>query len=63
MPDESCRRCGGTLIKFSLCAECRRTMQQVCPKCGLITVEKLHRDYFYAIEPIQVASPHLVILE
>ncbi|NHI04310.1 hypothetical protein DYY67_1168 [Candidatus Nitrosotalea sp. TS] len=63
MPDELCRKCGAMLMKFSLCAECRRALQQICPKCGQKTVEKIHRDCFYLIESIQLTSPHLVILE
>jgi predicted amidophosphoribosyltransferase len=53
MPDESCRTCGGTLKKCSLCAECRKAIQQICTRCGLKTIEQLHADCFYGIESIQ----------
>lgn len=31
---ESCRKCGGTLKKYSLCAICRQAMQHICMQCG-----------------------------
>jgi hypothetical protein len=42
MPDESCRACGGELVKYSLCAECRKAIQKICKICSLKTHEHLH---------------------
>lgn len=39
MPDESCRTCGGELRKYTLCAECRKTLQWICKSCNFTTLE------------------------
>ena len=49
MPDESCRKCGGILKRFSLCAECRQATQQICVKCGSLTMDTLHMNCFYNV--------------
>lgn len=54
MPDESCRKCGGGLKKYALCAACRKVTQQICIICGLLTADSLHVDCFYDIDLIQV---------
>jgi len=46
MPDVSCRKCGGSLMKFSLCAECRNPLQQICGVCGLQTAQTFHNQCF-----------------
>ena len=56
MPDESCRKCGGILIKSTLCAACRETIQRICIKCGLKTVEQIHSECFYEIESFQTRT-------
>ena len=61
MPDESCRTCGGILIKCSLCAQCKKLIQQMCQKCGVKTEEQFHNDCFYAIESIQMTSPRIIL--
>lgn len=42
MPDESCRTCGGELIKWSRCSDCRKVTQKICRICNLKTVEGFH---------------------
>ena len=42
MPDESCRMCGGSLIDFSQCAECKKVISLICKSCGNKTEEKFH---------------------
>lgn len=44
---ESCRRCGGTLTKYSLCAVCRQAMQHICVQCGFKSEGMLHRCHLY----------------
>jgi hypothetical protein len=42
MPDESCRACGGTLIDFSQCAECKKIISLICKSCHRKTMEQFH---------------------
>ncbi len=54
MPDTLCRKCGGTLTRFSLCAECRDPIQQICTICGTATSQAFHKDCFYHIDSFQI---------
>ena len=42
MPDESCRRCGGLLLNYAMCAKCKAKIQQICRICGAKTLEQVH---------------------
>jgi len=42
MPDESCRKCGGVLLDYSLCGKCKDATRFICRICGTITVEQFH---------------------
>ena len=42
MPDDSCRTCGGELMKWSTCSDCKKITQRLCRKCNLKTVEDFH---------------------
>lgn len=42
MPDNLCRTCGGDLIKWSTCTECRKVTQRICGTCNLKTLENHH---------------------
>jgi hypothetical protein len=53
MPDMSCRKCGGTLRKFSLCVECRRPIQHLCTECGILTSPTFHNECFYFMSNVQ----------
>lgn len=53
MPDTSCRKCGGLLTKFSLCAECRKPIQQICTSCRITTSQVFHKDCFYHVDSFQ----------
>jgi len=47
LPDESCRRCGGTLIIYSLCAVCKQAMQHICVRCGSKSEGMLHQCHVH----------------
>ncbi len=49
MPDDSCRKCGLTLMRFSICAVCRKVIKYVCVNCGLKTTEQIHASCFYEV--------------
>ncbi len=42
MPDESCRRCGGELVKHLWCNHCRKTIQKICKMCTKETLMQQH---------------------
>ena len=42
MPDDSCRTCGGELVKHSRCSDCRRVIQKICTMCSLKTHKEFH---------------------
>ena len=42
MPDESCRTCGGELVRYSLCSECGKVTQKKCILCNNITRKQIH---------------------
>jgi len=44
MPDESCRLCGGSLIDFAQCAECKEIISMICKSCKVKTVEQYHSE-------------------
>lgn len=44
---ELCRRCGGTLKKYPLCAICRKAMQHICMQCGSKSEGMLHPCHAY----------------
>ncbi len=42
MPDDSCRTCGGDLVKHTRCSECRKIIQKMCTVCNLKTHKEFH---------------------
>lgn len=42
MPDDSCRTCGGELVRHSRCSECRKIIQKMCTVCNLKTHKEFH---------------------
>jgi len=60
MPDTSCRKCGGILRKFSLCVECRRPVQHICTKCGILTSPAIHDECFYFMNDIQTRMNRII---
>ena len=42
MPDESCRKCGGMLLNYSLCGKCKGPTRFICRICGTVTLEQFH---------------------
>ncbi|HUU48846.1 MAG TPA: hypothetical protein VMW55_08700 [Nitrosopumilaceae archaeon] len=42
MPDESCRKCGGMLLDYSLCGKCRTSIRFICRICGTLSMERFH---------------------
>ena len=59
MPDNSCRTCGGELIKWSTCSDCRKITQRQCKKCNLKTVEDFHSHI--SLESYQVLETRSAI--
>ncbi|HYL65794.1 MAG TPA: hypothetical protein VEU72_01420 [Nitrosopumilaceae archaeon] len=47
LSNESCRRCGGDLAKYSLCAICKQAMQHICVQCGLRSDLMLHQCHVH----------------
>lgn len=43
MPDESCRTCGGGLIYYRSCSDCRKVTQKKCKVCSRITILQPHQ--------------------
>ena len=44
VPDESCRHCGGNLIDYAQCAECKKVICMICKSCKTKTAEQYHND-------------------
>ena len=61
MPDESCRTCGGELVRSSRCAECRKVTRWICLMCHLPTREQFHHDCL-TLEPILVNAKNQSLL-
>ncbi|MFB5646950.1 MAG: hypothetical protein ACE5RO_02260, partial [Candidatus Nitrosomaritimum yanchengensis] len=55
MPDESCRKCGGLLLEYSQCSECKDSLQFICRICAHKTLERIHTKCFtfYELEVIK----------
>ncbi len=49
MPDESCRLCGGSLIDFAQCVECKKVISMICKSCRKKTAEQFHSDCLLAL--------------
>ncbi|QLH07878.1 hypothetical protein C5F50_02750 [Nitrosopumilus ureiphilus] len=49
MPDESCRKCGGLLLDYSLCGKCKAPTRFICRICGMITTERYHISICFKI--------------
>lgn len=47
MPDESCRICGGMLLEYLVCADCREVVQFVCRVCSQKTLERFHDGFCF----------------
>lgn len=55
MPDKSCRMCGGDLIKWSACTECRKTVQKICRTCSEKTIVEFHSHHIH-LEPYKIVN-------
>ena len=44
MPDKSCRTCGGELISYLICSECRKPTQRICKICDNMTTQEYHQN-------------------
>jgi len=47
LPDESCRKCGGLLLEFSICGDCREPIQLICRICSQKTEFKYHDGFCF----------------
>ncbi len=50
MPDKLCRTCGGDLIKWSTCTECRKITQRICTICNAKTLEDFHLHHISMVQ-------------
>lgn len=50
MPDKSCRTCGGELVKWSTCPDCRKITQKICKACSCKTIKEQHLHHIH-LEP------------
>jgi hypothetical protein len=55
LPDESCRHCGGSLINYAQCAECKIVISMICKSCGTKTEEQFHSGCLFVLN-----RPHLI---
>ena len=55
MPDKLCRTCGGDLIKWSACSECRKITQKICKTCNVKTIEEIHSHRIHLV-PYQIVN-------
>lgn len=63
LPDESCRKCGGMLLDFSLCGKCRDATRFICRICGTLTLERFHEPICYnMINYDEKVLPHILYL-
>ena len=62
MPDESCRSCGGELVKYVWCSKCRKTIQKICKNCITVTLFQFHiacsYHRYFEQKTIQIAIPN-----
>lgn len=49
LPDESCRKCGGLLLNYSLCGKCKSATRFICRICGTITLEQFHELFCFRV--------------
>ena len=47
MPDDSCRGCGGLLLEYLICANCREIIQFICRMCGKKTLQRFHEGFCF----------------
>ena len=55
MPDKLCRTCGGDLIRWSACSECRKITQKICKACNAKTIEEVHSHRIHLL-PYQIVN-------
>jgi hypothetical protein len=60
LPDESCRHCGGSLIDFAQCAECKKVISMICKSCRNKTEEQFHSDCLLALNVSNCISENTV---
>ena len=49
LPDESCRKCGGLLLNYSLCGKCKASTRFICRICGTVTLEQFHVSFCFNV--------------
>ena len=47
LSNELCRRCGGDLVKYSVCAVCKQAMQHICVRCDSRSEMMLHQCHVH----------------
>ena len=46
MPDEIYRKCGNMLTEYTICAQCKYIVQNICSKCYYKPIERFHFNCF-----------------
>jgi hypothetical protein len=62
MPDESCRTCGGELISYTKCSECRKPIQRICKICGTMTEQEYHQNCLHTISLKTTNGMHMAVM-
>ncbi len=62
MPDKSCRTCGGELLKWSTCSDCKKVVQKICKGCSEKTVKEVHSHHIH-LEPYIITKQILATVQ
>ena len=62
MPDESCRTCGGGLVNYRLCSDCRKVTQKKCRVCSRTTILQSHQ-YCVKNSPLNPKQPLVQVIQ
>ena len=53
LPDESCRKCGGLLLNYTLCGKCRVPTSFICKICAYKTLPRTHDQFCFKSNSLQ----------
>ena len=63
MPDESCRKCGGLLLNYTMCAKCKAAIQFICRICGEKTEVRFHDTICFRKDELPIGVSKNFVLE
>ena len=55
MPDESCRKCGGLLLEYYICGDCKEPTQLFCRICAQKTIQRYHDGYCFKVNELKIS--------